>query len=368
MSINQSLMATMPHRTLEAIKGHRRHPDYKSLVELYTVSLPWRPEVVQAEVMADPCPGSTGENVTMLPVESPSLVTQVTRHSAPSPPPPPPDTANRMIPIPRYDSDRGDDTGKPGVDENENDMNDYQWRESLRAALASQAETALIDPELLTYVTQAPRGDPGIIQTTIDRDLLGLLPPVEGRGHQDQPPCQEARNARARRRAQYSRIQALYRKSRRACASTVLASQWKGMTPALPLARQTAYWRPLFETPSIRDSREPSRARPIWDIVHPFSDEEVARSLRAMKDGAPGPDHVTKEQMSILPVAQLTCQFNIWLLLGIAPHSFRNGITVLTPKSGDVVEPVQFRPITIGPILCRLFHRILAKGSKLAIQ
>ena len=99
----------------------------------------------------------------------------------------------------------------------------------------------------------------------------------------------------------------------------------------------------------------------MWDIVCPFSNEEMARSLRAMKDGAPGPDQVTKERLLLLPVAQLTCRFNIWLLLGVAPDSFRNGVTVLIPKSGDAVEPAQFRPITIGPILCRLFHRILAQ-------
>ena len=41
-------------------------------------------------------------------------------------------------------------------------------------------------------------------------------------------------------------------------------------------------------------------------------------------------------------------------------EAFRHGITVLIPKSSDSVEPKQFRPITMGPILCRLFHKILA--------
>ena len=98
-----------------------------------------------------------------------------------------------------------------------------------------------------------------------------------------------------------------------ACARTVLAGHWKGMPPVLPLARQTAYWKPLFEQMSTKESREPSGARPMWDMVRPFSNEEVARSLWAMKDGAPGPDHITKdgapgpdyitkEHVSLLPV------------------------------------------------------------------
>ena len=240
-------------------------------------------------------------------------------------------------------------------------MTDYQWRGPLKAAIAKQATDALIDPELLLYTTQSPHGADGRVQATIDRDLLGLCPPVEGRGHRDKPKCQEARNAHARRRAEYASIQSLYRKSRTACARTVLAGHWRGTSPVLPLAQQTAYWKPLFETISTKESRVPSGARPMWDIVRPFSNEEVARSLRAMKDGAPGPDQITKERILLLPVAQLTCRFNIWLLLGVAPDSFRNGVTVLIPKSGDAVEPAQFRPITIGPILCRLFHRILAQ-------
>ena len=108
-----------------------------------------------------------------------------------------------------------------------------------------QARIALIGPELLRYATQALHGDPGRIQETIDRDLLGLLPPVEARGHRERPPCQEARKASARRRAQYSCIQALYCKSCTACARTVLAGQWK-------LARQTAYWKPLFKNHQAR--------------------------------------------------------------------------------------------------------------------
>ena len=286
-----------------------------------------------------------------------SIVTRIT----PSPPPPPPevDTPTILRQLPNATITDFEPLGDLG--DKANDMTDYQWRGPLKAAIAKQDDNALIDPELLLYATQSPHGADGRVQETIDRDLLGLCPPVEGRGHRDKHECQEARNAHARRRAEYARIQSLYRKSRTACARTVLAGHWRGRPPVLPLAQQTAYWKPLFETLSTKESREPSGARPMWYIIRPFSNEEVARSLRAMKDGAPGPDQITKERLLLLPVTQLTCRFNIWLLLGVAPDSFRNGVTVLIPKSGDAVEPAQFRPITIGPILCRLFHRILAQ-------
>ena len=57
-------------------------------------------------------------------------------------------------------------------------MNDYQWKGPLLVAIADQARDALIDPELLQYATQTPHGADGRIQDTIDRDLLGLLPPA----------------------------------------------------------------------------------------------------------------------------------------------------------------------------------------------
>ena len=360
--VNQGLLQYMPQRTLEAIKGHRRRPDYRSLVALYTVSTPWGHDASQAEETADHVSPTSNTAGSTPAVGSPPQVTRVTRDPTPSPPPPPPpevDTPTISRQTPNVTITDFEPLGDLG--DEANDMNDYQWRGPLKAAIIRQADNALIDPELLLYATQSPHGADGRVQEIIDRDLLGLLPPVVGRGHRDKHKCQEARNAHARRRAEYARIQSLYRRSRTACARTVLAGHWRGTPPVLPLAQQTAYWKPLFETLSTKESREPSGARPMWDIIRPFSNEEVARTLRAMKDGAPGPDQNTKERLLLLPVTQLTCRFNIWLLLGVAPDSFRNGVTVLIPKSGDAVEPAQFTPITIGPILCRLFHRILAQ-------
>ena len=56
--LNQGLLQYMPQRTLEAIKGHRRRPDYKSLVEMYKVSTPWGHDSSQAEEMAERYPPS----------------------------------------------------------------------------------------------------------------------------------------------------------------------------------------------------------------------------------------------------------------------------------------------------------------------
>ena len=95
-------------------------------------------------------------------------------------------------------------------------------------------------------------------------------------------------------------------------------------------------------------------------MVTPISPAEVAKHLIGMKDEAPGPDLRRKSDLTNLSAVTLACRFNIWLLVGIAPESFRHGVTVLIPKSRGSDKPEVFRPITMGPIMCRLYHRILA--------
>ncbi|MEG7522405.1 MAG: reverse transcriptase family protein, partial [Chromatiales bacterium] len=116
------------------------------------------------------------------------------------------------------------------------------------------------------------------------------------------------------------------------------------------------------ETPSVEDHRKPpENVSPEWDMVTPITIDEVTRHLKELKDGAAGPDHRRKSDLLKLKPEALVCRFNIWLLAGIAPNSFRQGVTVLIPKSPESTEPKNFRPITLGPILCRLYHRILAE-------
>ena len=188
--LNQGLLQYMPQRTLEAIKGHRRRPDYKSLVDLYTVSTPWGHDSGQAEEMTDPVSPTSNTAGSAPALGSSSQVTRVTRDPTPSPPPPPPpevDTPTILRPTPNVTITDFEPLGDLG--DEANDMTDYQWRGPLKAAIAKQANNALIDPELLLYATQSPHGADGRVQEIIDRDLLGLCPPAEGRGHRVRAKC-----------------------------------------------------------------------------------------------------------------------------------------------------------------------------------
>ena len=118
----------------------------------------------------------------------------------------------------------------------------------------------------------------------------------------------------------------------------------------------------MLETSSVPDGRAPPvEGPPEWDIVAPITTAEVARHLQSLKDGAPGPDNIKRSDVRKLGSESLACRFNVWLLTGIAPEAFRHGVTVLIPKTSEGAEPRDYRPITLGPVLCRVFHRILAE-------
>lgn len=92
---------------------------------------------------------------------------------------------------------------------------------------------------------------------------------------------------------------------------------------------------------------------------------EVMKNLRAVKNrSSPGPDGVTK---SLLlgwdPKGEkLACMFSTWLVSGTLPEVFKRCRTVLIPKTTDperLGDVNQWRPITIGSLVLRLFSRIL---------
>ena len=64
-----------------------------------------------------------------------------------------------------------------------------------------------------------------------------------------------------------------------------------------------------------------------------------------MKDGAPGPDGRKLRDLKGMPLTELQCHFNLWLLAGYQPAALRQGVTVFIPKVEGTCDPAQHRPI-----------------------
>lgn len=93
--------------------------------------------------------------------------------------------------------------------------------------------------------------------------------------------------------------------------------------------------------------------------------KEIEKNVQEMsKNSAPGPDGFTLRDIKKMdPEYSRTAEiFNLWLTAGKIPDMVRGCRTVLIPKSSQperLKDLNNWRPITIGSILLRLFSRIL---------
>ena len=129
---------------------------------------------------------------------------------------------------------------------------------------------------------------------------------------------------------------------------------------------QEPFWRDLFKTPSVPDSRSLLTIGEMHSgLMHPITTENVVRAVKRMKDGAPGPDGRKLSDVKAISAAELAGHFNLWLLAGCLPSRLRRGQTVLLPKCAEAGEPAKSPPITMSDIVVRWFHRILAQRMEI---
>ena len=123
------------------------------------------------------------------------------------------------------------------------------------------------------------------------------------------------------------------------------------------------FWRPLFESPDIPDGPRfvDSVQHPtLYHLQVPVSLLDIASALRGLGESAPGPDCIKATTIKSLPPASLARLFNCWLWVGAVPPTITlNAVTFILKVKGSV-EPGEYRPITVGSHLVRLFHRKIA--------
>jgi len=98
----------------------------------------------------------------------------------------------------------------------------------------------------------------------------------------------------------------------------------------------------------------------LRSLSKPISVQEVGNSLKAFANGSPGPDGIAVKDVKVSNKTALAAHFNVWLFCGYLPKTLRDGVTVLIPKKSEADKPEDFRPITMGSTVGRLFHKLLA--------
>ena len=345
-NLNSRLAMTFPSRSFESIKSLRKIPAYRALLDGIRNNTPAGP--TRPSASANVCDQTGGEGGGT---------------SDPTIPSNPVVACNRLVEACRADVGclcLSSDEFREVID-----LAGGTVRDSSVAASGRIQE--LVDLEYSRWVTKLDFSGAQSSSNTQDRsDDRGPVRNRRRRGTRGlsdgaaRPPSK-----RTLRRRLYGVMQTLYKKNRSRCAKTVLSGDWAKERRAAKPGEQEAYWRPLFEEPSKPDEREPEPVcRPLFEMSLPVTMEEYERSLGSTHDSSPGLDGVDLKLLRKIAPRTAVAHMNLWLLAGRPPGAFKIGVTVPIPKSADAVDPSEYRPITVSPMLCRLFHRLVARRAE----
>lgn len=189
---------------------------------------------------------------------------------------------------------------------------------------------------------------------------------VQTQGPRKQPVrVARARPRRQERRREYRDVQSRWAKNRNDAADFVLDGKWcaKAGATGPDLDKQVAFWRGIFGADSVGDERPVvDLTPPVLSLMKPVTTEEVLGALTATKrESAPGPDGVRLLEVQEIGVGVLAKIYNLMLLAETQPVPFRQCRTALIPKGPCSDQPGDYRPITMAPMIVRVFHKILSK-------
>lgn len=136
--------------------------------------------------------------------------------------------------------------------------------------------------------------------------------------------------------------------------------------PAAPREDVEKLYRSLWET-KVPTKPLPTPVVPCVDLrpegfLRPFAGAEVLRRVRKLdRNTAAGTDGIRKDHLNDLSVVSLlSFFFNRVLRAQIIPVEWARNRTTLIPKEGkDTGKATNYRPITIGPLIGRLFWSLI---------
>ena len=168
---------------------------------------------------------------------------------------------------------------------------------------------------------------------------------------------------RQRKRRLFAKVQRGWTKDPSRTAKEVISGQWDKDSKPMDSQKMENFWRPLFETVSRQDNRNPAPVRETqWNLMDPIVVDDLRWALEN-SDGkkAPGPDGIKLAEVKKIPAQKVVDQLNLWLFAGCLPTELYGAQTSLIPKEVGTDDPKKFRPITVASVLVRLFHKIMVR-------
>lgn len=372
--LNQYLEARLPHRSLEAIKGKRRQEVYRVMVRDFCQEIQLRRASVAVAIDEGDGAGAAMTGASA----APETIETVLIHPSAHPPPPEQSTAQRL-------------------------------RDKIQSLIEQSSALRSFEADTLVGTARdalmAGRADVQAIERWLGKVFpqpvtRPVRPPRRRRVSTKKrcPPTKRESKEQVKKR-EYALVQSLYKKNLKTCLSHILDGDSVRERPS-PVEFYNC-WRPIMEASSgadgdMTDLRESygearqvasagrgrtSSARGIhleglgdgaaadpvpaadktllWDPITPA---EVYR-ISVRTGTAPGLDQITPRMWNAVPVVLRALLFNLLLLAETIPSSIATTRTVFLAKGGmsDRPKPSEYRPLSIGSVVIRHFHKILAK-------
>lgn len=165
---------------------------------------------------------------------------------------------------------------------------------------------------------------------------------------------------RAKNRASnFANIQKLYTTNPSQVAEHILSDAPLNATETPSMDIFTNHYNNIFAHKDLGWAPRQHSIDKTIDIFYPISLLEIHGELRKLKESAPGIDGINRDQLRGMPRADLCALLNIIWGLKHLPPVLRKNRTALIPKSGNLMDPKQWRPITVSSRILRLLNKII---------
>ncbi|CAL7932903.1 unnamed protein product [Xylocopa violacea] len=165
---------------------------------------------------------------------------------------------------------------------------------------------------------------------------------------------------RAKKKAsEYMRMQKLYKKNPSQVAEHILSGNELNVLETPTMQNFEKFYTNLFAHKNLELKERKYKHNSSIDLSYAVTYTEVHEQLAKLKESAPGTDEIGRRALRRMPRPDLHALLNIIWGSKILPPILRLNRTVLLPKTGDLKDPKQWRPITISSRVLRLLNKIV---------
>lgn len=171
-------------------------------------------------------------------------------------------------------------------------------------------------------------------------------------------------SSRRLRSLAYKKAQLAFSKNRKQFADQLFDGTWMTDSTIRPTNTtiESGYTEIFSSWPQADEEEIYDQRAEVSYVYRAIVEEDVRNAIRGSKSSAPGPDGLTLKNMTAIPIKEIELLFNLMIYLQYTPNSLRSSRTILLPKTKDNLDQLKnYRPITISSILLRTCNRILSK-------